>query len=104
MKLYRLTPQDLGEYPALGLLLLLREGLNMARLALLGTHAELLEDEESFADPHAAAAFAYATALMSEMRTLEETIQSYRFALQHLSRGEELEEEAEEDLFRHTSG
>lgn len=95
---FRLTPLDVAEHPAMGILMVVREGLRMAHLALYATHADLLLEEELISrDPHAAAAAAYAMALLAQMRALEDTIQSYRFSLQNSRRHEMLEEEPEDD-------
>jgi hypothetical protein len=72
------TPEDLSENPALGILLLLEEGLGLARLALCGVHAELLEDDCLPLSASQAACEAYAFSILSQMQALEDMIRAYR--------------------------
>jgi hypothetical protein len=87
----------IAEHPALGILMVVREGLQMAHLALCGAHEAFLEEHFRPRDPCAAAALAYSTALMSQMRALEDTIQSYRFTLECWHSHETEEEYCEEE-------
>ena len=90
----RLTPLELKENPALGILAIVLEGLNMARLALCGVHAEFPDDEFLPKHPDEAAAGAYAFAILSQIRALEETIRSYGWSVEGLRRrSEEAQEE-----------
>jgi len=98
MSAHRLTPMELADHPALGVLMVIRQGLHVAHLALCAAHPDLLEkDFNPAVDPHAAAASAYAMALMSQIRALEETIQSYRMTLERIGRSEDLEEDDDDD-------
>jgi hypothetical protein len=99
MSAHRLSPMELAEDPALGVLLVSREGLHAARFALCAAHPHLLEEDfRPTVDPHAAAASAYAMAMMSPMRALEETLQSYRMAVERIGRVEALEDDEDEPL------
>jgi hypothetical protein len=94
----RLTPLELRENPALGILVVVLEGLNMARLALCGVHADFPDDEFLPKHPDEAAAGAYAFAILSQIEALQGTIRSYHWSVKRLRRRSEETQDGEEPL------
>lgn len=91
----RPTPLDLSNNPAIGVLTVILEGLDMARLSLCGVHVESLEQEPPGRE---SASLAYAFAILSQMKALEDTIRSYMLSLDPCRYEEDEDETAGADI------
>lgn len=86
MDRYRLTPMALSDNPALGLLVVVLEGLRLARLALAAAHGSLCQEEFRRQSSEEARAEAYAFSILTQMQALEDTINSYLLSTERVRR------------------